>query len=166
MRLAWRGCLRPCYILEIPILPPMRHHLMMANKKEFPSSSSDWNGTAVPITGNFETSGSKFSHEIAGLLASFATYRKFHFYLQYVFHLMMANKKEFPSSSSDWNGISRSNHRKFWDLGSKFSNETRWARLLASLLQFGNSISDSYAPPSYDDKQKRNFPVAVVIETA
>ena len=41
MRLAWRGCLRPCYILEIPILPPMRHHLMMANKKEFPSSSSD-----------------------------------------------------------------------------------------------------------------------------
>ena len=54
----------------------------------------------------------------------------------------------------------------FETLGSKFSNETRLARLLASLLQFGNSISNSNTYTSYDDKQKRNFPVAAVIETA
>ena len=41
-----------------------------------------------------------------------------------------------------------------------------FARLLTSLLHFGNSISNSYTPPSYDDNKKRNFPVAIVIETA
>ncbi len=54
----------------------------------------------------------------------------------------------------------------FETLGSKFSNETRWARLLASLQQFGNSISNSNTYTSYDGKQKGISPVAAVIETA
>ena len=55
MRLAWRGCLRPCYNSEIPFLTPIRHHLMMANKKEFPVAVVIETALAVPITGNFET---------------------------------------------------------------------------------------------------------------
>ena len=44
---------------------------MMANKKGIsPVAVVIKTALAVPITGNFETSGSKFSHETAGLLAS------------------------------------------------------------------------------------------------
>ena len=94
MRLAWRGCLRPCYIQEIPFLTLIRLPFYDGKQKGISSVAVVIEtALAVPITGNFETLGSKFSHEIAGLLASFATYRKFHFYLQYVFHLMMTNKK-------------------------------------------------------------------------
>ena len=47
-------------------------------KRNFPVAAVIETALAVPITGNFETIGSKFSHETEGLLASFATFRKFH----------------------------------------------------------------------------------------
>ena len=117
-------------------------------KRNFPVAAVIETAQAVPITGNFETSGSKFSNETrfreAACVLCYKSEIPFLTPLRSPFY-DGKQKRNFPVAAVIETALAVPITGNFETLGSKFSHET--AGLLASLLHFGNSISISITFP-------------------